>query len=134
MATVVVDTDVVSYIFKQDTRAVPFRRHLNGHTLVISFMTLAEQHAWALQYRWGKQRRSRLARYLAQYVVHYSDADLCELWAEARNQARLKGRPIGAADAWIAASALALAVPLVTNNPTDYAGVTGLSVLSAAAP
>jgi predicted nucleic acid-binding protein len=38
------------------------------------------------------------------------------------------------ADAWIAATALALGVPLVTNNPSDYGGVDRLTILSATMP
>jgi predicted nucleic acid-binding protein len=45
--------------------------------------------------------------------------------------ARRQGRPIQTADAWIAATALHLGVPLVTHNPADYAGVSGLTVLTA---
>jgi predicted nucleic acid-binding protein len=36
------------------------------------------------------------------------------------------------ADAWIAATALQLGVPLVTHNVGDYAGVSGLAILSEA--
>jgi predicted nucleic acid-binding protein len=94
MPAVVVDTNIVSYIFKRDTRAQAYHRHLAGQTVVISFMTLAELAAWALQYGWGQTRRSRLANYLRQYVVHHSDPALCERWAEARIQARRRGQPI----------------------------------------
>jgi predicted nucleic acid-binding protein len=40
---------------------------------------------------------------------------------------------IGAADAWIAATALALSVPLVTNNPKDYRNLDKLQLVSTAA-
>jgi predicted nucleic acid-binding protein len=42
-----------------------------------------------------------------------------------------KGRQISAADAWIAATALTLSAPLVTNNSKDYRYVDGLQVVSA---
>lgn len=42
MTSVVVDTDVVSFSFKRDSRIRRYRPHLLGKTLVISFMTLAE--------------------------------------------------------------------------------------------
>jgi hypothetical protein len=42
---VVVDTDVVSYLFKGDSRAPRYRPHLVGHTPVLSFMTVAELDA-----------------------------------------------------------------------------------------
>jgi predicted nucleic acid-binding protein len=34
------------------------------------------------------------------------------------------------ADAWIAATALAFAVPLVTHNPDDFKNVPGLTVIT----
>lgn len=43
--------------------------------------------------------------------------------------ARQQGRPIAAADAWIAATALAHDVPLLTRYIADYAGVTALRLL-----
>ena len=86
-------------------------------------MALAELHAWALQRRWGRTRRDQLTRHVGRYVVHYADQRLCERWAELMDEARVRGRPIGAADAWIAATALVQNLPLVTHNPNNYASV-----------
>ncbi len=130
MAAVVVDTDVTSYLHKKDTRARLFRPHLVGRDWVISFMTVAELDEWAEQHHWGQPRRERMERDLARFVVHYADRHLCRLWAEVRAGAQRKGRPIDKADAWVAATALALGVELITNNPADYAAVDGLSVIS----
>lgn len=44
-----------------------FWRHLLGHELFISFMTLAELERWALTRRWGAARRQRLQRYLRRF-------------------------------------------------------------------
>jgi len=131
---VVVDTDVVSFVFKKDTRARLFHRHLVGQALILSFMTVAELRQWALRRRWGQASRDRLERHLQVYHIYYADDGLCTLWAEVGDRARRRGRAIDVADAWIAAAALALGVPLVTHNPADYAGVDGLTVLSAATP
>ena len=57
---VVVDTDVVSYLFKQDTRADLYKPHLQGHLLLISPMTRAELEAWALERNWGRPRRDAM--------------------------------------------------------------------------
>jgi tRNA(fMet)-specific endonuclease VapC len=62
MAAVVVDTDVVSYLFKRDTRARLYRRHLLGQERIVSFMTLAELDQWAARSRWGASRRAALER------------------------------------------------------------------------
>jgi predicted nucleic acid-binding protein len=40
---------------------------------------------------------------------------------------------MGSADAWIAATALALPVPLVTNNPKDYRHLNTLQLVSTSA-
>jgi tRNA(fMet)-specific endonuclease VapC len=127
---VVVDTDVVSYIFKGDTRAARYELHLVGQVPVLSFMTVAELDVWADQRDWGRRARERLEQFLSHYPVQYPDRRLCRIWAAVSTAGRRSGRPIQAADAWIAATALFLNAPLVTNNPSDYAGLPGLTVLS----
>ena len=42
MNAAIVDTDVVSMLFKGDTRAQAYRPHITDRLLGISFMTLAE--------------------------------------------------------------------------------------------
>jgi predicted nucleic acid-binding protein len=131
---VVVDTDVVSYLIKADTRAARFRSHLLGRVPVISFMTLAELDSWADQHNWGRPRRERLARFLANYTPHFPDRRLCQLWGAVTAAGRRIGRPISTADAWIAATALFLDAPLVTHNPADFASLHGLTVISDTIP
>ncbi len=53
--SLVLDTDVVSYLFKGDTRADALRTHLVGRLLVVSFMTVAELDRWALAEDWEKR-------------------------------------------------------------------------------
>lgn len=130
MAPVVVDTDVVYYLFKQDTRAFRYRPHLSGRLCVISFMTLAELAFWAEERRWGPLTRDRLRRFLTRFTVHYPDSDLCDLWAVLTVAARQRGRQIGSGDAWVAATAVRHDVPLVTHNAADFIGVPGLTVVS----
>ena len=126
----VVDTDVVSFLYKRDTRAELYRLHLNDPPFIISFMTLAELRSWMRHRNWGPARRQHLERYLQRYQLIYANDDLCELWAQGTDSARRNGRPIGAADAWIAATALMQNVSLVTHNRSDYEGVEGLSIVS----
>src|SRR5712692_10797518 len=123
MMSAVLDTDVVSFLFKRDTRAEGYRKHLTGKLLVISFMTLAELDRWALERNWGEARRRQMEEHLGNFVVHPFDRALCLKWAEASHSARRKGRPIQCADAWIAATALSYGIPLITHNASDFAGV-----------
>lgn len=129
----VVDTDVVSYLFKHDSRAESYRPHLTGRLLVVSFMTVAELDRWALERGWGEARRARMERHMSNFVVRPFDRDLCLRWAEVTDGARRKGRPIGVADAWIAATALRHEASLVTNNDAHYASVEGLTTISESA-
>lgn len=127
---IVLDSDVVSYLYKRDTRAELYRPHLTNPPFIISFMSLAELRRWAMERSWGERRRQELEDYLARYLVVHSEDRICNHWAEATTTAQLKGRPIAAADAWVAATALFLGVPLVTHNGRHYSGVAGLRVIS----
>ena len=134
MPAVVVDTDVVSFLFKADTRADLYRPHLTGKTLIVSFMTVAELERWAIARRWGEKRKRRMEAHLGKFLVQHSNRPLCVKWAEATQGAEAANRPIRAADAWIAATALLHNIPLVTHNAKDYAGVPGLTVITERGP
>ena len=121
----VVDTDVVSYVFKGDTRAALYETHLVGKLTIVSFVAIAELDRWELQHRWGEEKRARLRTFLHKYLISFGDCALCRKWAEAVVSAHRNGRPIGAADAWIAATALLHGIPLVTHNRAHYVGVEG---------
>ncbi|MCI0488425.1 MAG: type II toxin-antitoxin system VapC family toxin [Blastocatellia bacterium] len=132
--SVVIDTDVMSFLFKQDSRAALYRPHLAGKLTVISFMTLAEMNRWSLEKNWGAARKYKLEEFLEDFIVLYSSRAMCFRWAEAINSSRRKGRPIQTADAWIAATALLHGIPLVTHNGKHYASVDGLTVISETGP
>lgn len=130
MAAVVLDTDVVSFLFKRDSRAEIYKPHLHGKLLVLSFMTVAELDRWAISRAWSEARRRRMEEHLRGFVVHPYDRALCRTWAEVSDDAGRAGRPVQCADAWIAAVAVLHGLPLVTNNAGDYAGVDGLQLIT----
>ena len=125
MPAVVVDTDVVSFTFKRDSRALLYGPHIAHKILLISFMTVAELLVWPIQRKWGAKRKSDLAKHLKRFAVHFADRKLCERWAEVRAYTEAIGRPIQVADAWIAATALVHHLPLVTHNASHFANVRG---------
>jgi predicted nucleic acid-binding protein len=131
MSHVLVDTDVVSFFFRHDSRAELYRPHLIGQVLVISFMTLAELDRWAMRRNWGASRRTRLEEHLRKFVVYPFHRELCRQWAEVSEAAWRRGHPIACADAWIAATAHVHGIPLVTHNRRHFAGVDDLRILSA---
>lgn len=132
MASLVVDTDVVSFDFKGDSRAALYDAHLTGHLLV--FMTVAELDLWALMRRWGQERRQQMERYLRRFVIYPYNRVLCQRWATVTHDANRKGRPLRTADAWVAATALVAGSPLVTHNATDFQGISGLRILTVGSP
>jgi tRNA(fMet)-specific endonuclease VapC len=132
MQTPLVDTDVISFLFKHDTRAALYTSHLAGTMPAISFMTLAELERWALIRNWGAAKKAQLAALLSGYTFLFPDAALCRQWAQVVNQVERSGYQIKVQDAWIAATALHYGVPLITHNRKDYAVVSGLTVISEA--
>ena len=130
MAVRVIDTDVWSYLYKGRDEAKLYEPHLFGNLLVISFQTQAELLHGAIAANWGSRRRQHLESRLSKYVIEPSSDALSLRWAQAMDSARRNGRPIAAADAWVAATALHLDVPLITHNRNHFIGVDGLTVIS----
>jgi tRNA(fMet)-specific endonuclease VapC len=127
---VIVDTDVTSYLLKEDSRAELYRPHLFGLPKMISFMTLAELRRWELGNNWGEKRKRKAREFLSAFTVIFADEKLCEIWAEIKSEAHRKGRPIETADAWIAAVALLFDVPLVTHNRKHFENIRDLQIIS----
>lgn len=133
MNVVVVDTDVVSYQFKGDTRSARYTPLLAGSLAAISFMTLAELRQWTILHNWGTRKQGALMEFITEnFVVVDSNEALCFKWAEVKGAVCSAGRHIETADAWVAATALLYGAPLITHNAADFAHVPGLSVISEA--
>lgn len=130
MAVRQIDTNIASYLIRRDPTARKYRKHLAGYALAVSFQTLAELYEWADQNNWASTKLMRLEALIASVTVYHSDDDLCRRWAEVR--AARRAQPIATDDAWIAATARANGVELVTHNPADFAGIPGLTVITEA--
>ena len=130
MNVILLDTNVVSFLLKGDSRARFYAPHLQGRILAISFMTVAELFQWAAIHNWGTYRMSQLEASLQNYTILPFDVVLCRLWGEVRAKCRAAGRPISPQDAWIAATALQHHLPLVTHNPTDFEVIEELELIT----
>ncbi|SPE34281.1 conserved hypothetical protein [Candidatus Sulfopaludibacter sp. SbA6] len=131
-AAAVVDTDVVSFLFKDHSLAPAYRAILAGRPLAVSLVTLAEIEYGMEAKNWGAARRDLMRRFLARFTPLLPDTETARVWARIKSGCEKKGRPITFADAWIAATALQLNIPLVTHNASDYGAVENLTVLTAA--
>ncbi len=131
---VVVDTDALSWAL--DPRPVPraeaARARIADRTAVVSFVSVAEIRFGALRAGWGELRIRRLARSLADLDVVESDARLIDRYAELRAWASGGGHAIAQkiheADRWVAATALALDLELVSGDRI-FESIPGLVVL-----
>jgi predicted nucleic acid-binding protein len=126
---VLVDTNVLSFVLKESADATRWLPHLTGSVLHASFMTVAELDRWALSSNWSTNRRFAFERFLSDLVVHGYSRELGQAWARVRLDAARRGRPIGVADAWIAATAFLRDLPLVTDNLRDFEGIPGLRII-----
>jgi predicted nucleic acid-binding protein len=128
---VVVDTDVISFIFKNHSLASSYQAILAGRSLAVSLISLGEIEYGMEVKNWGSARRQLMHRFLTRFTPLLPDTETAALWARIKSNCEGKGRPITFADAWIAAAAVQLNMPLVTHNAGDYRAVDGLIVVTA---
>lgn len=131
-ALVVVDTDVVSFLFKNHSLAAAYQNILVGRRLSVSLITLAEIEYGMEAKNWGDARRDMMRRFLGRFTTLPPDAGTAGVWERIKSACEKKGRPIMFADAWIGAAAVQFNVFLVTHNANDYEAVEGLTILTAA--
>ena len=128
---VVVDTDVVSFLFKDHQLAPAYHSILAGRSLAVSLITLAEIEYGMESKNWGASRRNLMGRFLARFTLLLQDGETARLWARIKTSRERQGRPITFADAWIAATAVQLNLPLVTHNARDYEAIERIVVVTA---
>ena len=73
MNSLIVDTDVVSYVFRNHSAAALYIPIIENHKLWISFMTRAEIRLGAGKANWGPRTLALLDRYLSNYEIRFPD-------------------------------------------------------------
>jgi len=131
---IVVDTNVWSELTRQEPNdAVRRWEAANAHLLWMSTIVLAEFRAGVVLMPEGRRRASLLAQIEA-IVNIYSDRILpfdeavSRLYGQVLLSARQAGKPIMAADAMIAATALSHDMSVATRNRADFVGA-GVSLI-----
>ena len=126
---VLVDTNVVSYLFGNKPQSEPYRLAVEGRRTIISFQTYAELMVWSDN--WSKTRQAKLNRFITNrfgFLPH--NETVTKDWVKAVISARKNGYPIATADAWIAATALSAGLLLLTADKNNFLGVDGLKLLA----
>ena len=117
---VVVDTDVYGAVLTGSLLAVRYQSLIVARPVFLSFQTVAELRFGAALRGWGSARLLKLeARIAAAEIVH-SGPELIETYAHLRVECWRVGHALAQkehnADRWVAATAIRLRVPLVSND------------------
>jgi predicted nucleic acid-binding protein len=118
---IVVDTDVFSADLVPGSRlAERYAPLLTGRPAFISFQTAAEVRYGALRRGWGTARMLKLYAKLQRVEVVHTGPELIDVYTRLRADCEAVGHALAQrehnADRWIAATALRLGVPLVSND------------------
>lgn len=134
MDAVLLDTDVFSYLLKDDARADPYRPHVRDQTVAVSFITVGELLAGAEKKGWGPAKREQLETKLRAVVIVPFDLEICRVYGRPSCLKTEAGadRIIAANDRWIAACAIRYDLRLISNNRRHFEGIPGLTLISEA--
>lgn len=127
---VVIDTDVFGADLVPGSQlAMAYEPIIVGRPAFLSFQTVAELRFGALRRNWGSARVRKLEARIATAQVVYPGPDLVLVYAQLRVGCERIGHALGQrdhdADRWIAATALRLGLPLVSNDRI-FEGAPGL--------
>jgi len=135
MKNIVIDTCVIIHIVRDTTTGrkciEALQKFDEAPNIIISVVTKAELQSFILQNNWGKQKVERLNKILGEITcvdINNSDKMLLKAYSEVdafskrktmdKNGKLLVGaaRKMGKNDLWIAATAFALDVPIMTSD------------------
>ena len=127
------DTSVASLFL--DTRAVDtgYAEFTQDYRLILPMITCAELRQGSLTGGWGEVKTQDLERFLSHHTILPVTETTAEHWASLRFECRRRGIGNTENDAWVAAAALEMDLPLVSNDRIHLimrAAVPQLQVLS----
>lgn len=132
---IVIDTAVYgATLVPNSALSIAYGPMISDRPSFISFQTVAELRYGAVLRGWGPARMRSLEARINQAVTVHSGPELVETYAQLRATCVRAGQALGQrhhdADRWIAATALRLGVPLVSNDGI-FDGVPGLTLETA---
>ena len=123
------DTNICIYVIRQKPAEVLARfRSFQAADLGVSAVTVSELYYGISKSTRPERNRESLTKFLFPLgVVDYGE-EAAYFYGQIRRELELKGRIIGPMDLMIAAHALSLGLPVVTNNTREFTRVPGLAV------
>ena len=85
MKRCLLDTNILSYFYKEDTRSNVYWDLIGDSEPAISFVSVAELHRWPVTKSWGNARIHKLEEMIRKYLIIDSDMDICREWAHSDN-------------------------------------------------
>jgi predicted nucleic acid-binding protein len=125
----IADTNVISYIHAESSLGLAYRDLIDHREVGLTGHTIAELSAGPVISRWGERRLIRYLQFLEGFTHVPCTREMAEICGAIRGMRRRIGEPIDWADAWAAACALWLDVPLVTHDK-DLEGIPDLRVIT----
>jgi tRNA(fMet)-specific endonuclease VapC len=123
------DTNICIYIAKTRPEEVLARfRKLSPGEVAMSVITYGELSYGARKSRRRAEAQKMLRELAALIPVLGIGSEVADCYGEIRGELEARGRVIGNNDLWIASHAVALGVPLVTNNEREFNRIPRLSV------
>lgn len=123
------DTNICIFVIRQKPPAVVQRFiQYAPDELGISTVTLAELRYGADKSSDPSKNHAALNSFLAPIAIVDFDPECAERYGSVRSDLERRGIPIGPLDTMIAAHALRLRLPLVTNNTKEFVRVQSLTL------
>jgi len=99
MATILVDTDVYSYLISTNPkRALPYKPHLEGNAIALSFITVGELYAGFTKKiakgEWGPEHLHRLEARLRLVVVIPYDIEVARAYGNIKGTLEWYVKPV----------------------------------------
>ena len=124
------DTNICIYIIKQQPATVikHFLEYQVGD-IGISSITLSELRYGVAKSTHREKNANALDEFIIPLEVVSFDEDAAHAYGEIRAALEKSGTPIGAMDMLIAAHAVSLGIPLVTNNAREFARIPAINII-----
>lgn len=125
---ILLDTSICTHLINHRPPAVldHFRRYRAGEVGLSS--VVASELAYGVAKSASARNRHALQLFLAPLAVLAYDQNCAWAYGQLRATLERQGQPIGTMDAMIAAHALAVGAPLVTDNVREFSKVPNLTV------